>query len=87
MSKKKKSKDIDNEELSNEYEEQKLVSETAEDIDDSDENIGNPSYEELFDKNEELEKALLRKNADLDNAMKRTLLEVEKAHKLSLIHI
>ena len=36
MSKKKKSKDIDNEELSNEYEEQNLESETAEDIDDSD---------------------------------------------------
>ena len=81
MNKKKKSKDIDNEEVSNEFEEQKLESETTEDIDDSDENIGNPSYEELFDKNEELEKALLRKNADLDNAMKRTLLEVEKAHK------
>ena len=40
-----------------------------------------PSYEELFDKHEELEKQLLRSNADLDNALKRTLSEVEKAHK------
>ena len=47
----------------------------------SDESIGTPSYEELFDKNEELEKLLLRSNADLDNALKRTLVEVEKAHK------
>ena len=39
------------------------------------------SYEELFDKHEELEKQLLRSNADLDNALKRTLSEVEKAHK------
>ena len=34
----------------------------------TDESIGTPSYEELFDKNEELEKLLLRSNADLDNA-------------------
>ena len=47
----------------------------------TDESIGTPSYEELFDKNEELEKLLLRSNADLDNALKRTLSEVEKAHK------
>tara|TARA_A100001035_G_scaffold249320_1_gene219936 strand:+ start:32 stop:619 length:588 start_codon:yes stop_codon:yes gene_type:complete len=47
----------------------------------TDEGIGTPSYEELFDKNEELEKLLLRSNADLDNALKRTLSEVEKAHK------
>mgnify|MGYP001395625194 FL=1 len=47
----------------------------------TDEAIGTPSYEELFDKNEELEKLLLRANADLDNALKRTLSEVEKAHK------
>ena len=45
------------------------------------EDLGTPSYEELFDKNEELEKQLLRSNADLDNAIKRTLSEVEKAHK------
>ena len=34
--------------------------------------VGTPTYEELFDKNEELEKQLLRSNADLDNALKRT---------------
>tara|TARA_B100002051_G_scaffold45191_1_gene39739 strand:+ start:1064 stop:1633 length:570 start_codon:yes stop_codon:yes gene_type:complete len=45
------------------------------------EGVGTPTYEELFDKNEELEKQLLRSNADLDNALKRTLSEVEKAHK------
>ena len=45
------------------------------------EDLGTPSYEELFDKNEELEKQLLRSNADLDNALKRTANEVEKAHK------
>ena len=48
------------------------------------EDLGNPSYEELFDKNEELEKQLLRSNADLDNALKRTLSEVEKAHKYGI---
>ena len=48
---------------------------------DNNENLATPSYEELFDKNEDLEKALLRANADLDNALKRTLSEVEKAHK------
>ena len=46
--------------------------------------LGTPSYEELFDKNEELEKQLLRSNADLDNALKRTLSEVEKAHKYGI---
>ena len=48
------------------------------------EDLGTPSYEELFDKNEELEKQLLRSNADLDNALKRTLSEVEKAHKYGI---
>ena len=43
--------------------------------------LGTPSYEELVDANEELEKSLLRANADLDNALKRSLTEVEKAHK------
>ena len=81
MSKKNKSKDIDNEDLSNESIEKELDSENLENSNGSEENIGNPTYEELLDKNEELEKALLRKNADIDNAMKRTLLEVEKAHK------
>ena len=46
--------------------------------------LGTPSYEELFDKNEELEKQLLRSNADIDNALKRTLSEVEKAHKYGI---
>ena len=49
--------------------------------DDNKEEIGTPTYEELFDKKEELEGLLLRANADLDNALKRTLTEVEKAHK------
>ena len=35
----------------------------------TDENVGTPTYEELFDQNEELEKSLLRVNADLDNAL------------------
>ena len=48
------------------------------------EDLGTPSYEELFDKNDELEKQLLRLNADLDNALKRTLSEVEKAHKYGI---
>ena len=52
----------------------------SEALSESDSN-GNPSYEELFDKHEELEKQLLRSNADLDNAIKRTFSEVEKAHK------
>jgi len=54
---------------------------SSENITEESENIGTPSYEELIDKNEELEKSLLRANADLDNALKRTLSEVEKAHK------
>ena len=68
-----------------ESEENKLngdsVDQAIADDSETDETIGTPSYEELFDKNEELEKLLLRANADLDNALKRTLLEVEKAHK------
>ena len=54
---------------------------SSENITEEAENIGTPSYEELIDKNEELEKSLLRANADLDNALKRSLTEVEKAHK------
>ena len=50
----------------------------------TDENIATPTYEELFDQNEELEKSLLRANADLDNALKRTFSEVEKAHKYGI---
>ncbi len=48
---------------------------------DETESLETLSYEELFDKSEDLEKALLRANADLDNAIKRTRTEVEKAHK------
>ena len=51
---------------------------------DAEENIETPTYEELFDQNEELEKSLLRANADLDNALKRTFSEVEKAHKYGI---
>jgi len=54
---------------------------SSENITEEAENIGTPSYEELIDKNEELEKSLLRANADLDNALKRSINEVEKAHK------
>lgn len=77
MAKQKKSKntDIDSENLVSEELEVEL-----EDIGSSDD-IGTPSYEELLDKKEELEKSILRANADLDNALKRTLSEVEKAHK------
>ena len=68
-----------------ESEENKLngdsVDQAVADDSETDETIGTPSYEELFDKNEELEKLLLRANADLDNTLKRTLSEVEKAHK------
>ena len=57
--------------------------ESSVDPDDSEakENLGSPTYEELVDINEELEKSVLRANADLDNALKRTVNEVEKAHK------
>ena len=43
--------------------------------------VGTPSYEELTEIKNELERSLLRANADLDNALKRSLTEVEKAHK------
>ena len=54
------------------------IVEDKEDIQSSDENenLETLSYEELFDKSEDLEKALLRANADLDNAIKRTRTEV-----------
>ena len=68
-----------------EFDENMLNGDSADKVEsdesETDESIGTPSYEELFDKNEELEKLLLRSNADLDNALKRTLSEVEKAHK------
>ena len=59
------------------------IVEDKEDIQSSEENenLETLSYDELFDKSEDLEKALLRANADLDNAIKRTRTEVEKAHK------
>ena len=56
-----------------------VVAEESESMDG--ENLGTPSYEELLDKKEDLEQALIRANADLDNAIKRTISEVEKAHK------
>ena len=73
--KKVKETDVENDILS--------TDESAVDSDDSEakENLGSPTYEELVDINEELEKSVLRANADLDNALKRTINEVEKAHK------
>jgi molecular chaperone GrpE (heat shock protein) len=50
--------------------------ESFEDISEK-ENLGSPTYEELVDINEELEKSILRANADLDNALKRTINEVD----------
>ncbi len=80
MAKKKKSKEID---LELDLEE--VPSEDdSEENNNSQEDIGSYSYEELVDKNEELEKSVLRANADLDNALKRTLSEVEKAHKFGV---
>ena len=86
MNKKDKSIKDDNDVLSEEslngkekdLEDNNVVKEGAE------ENIETPTYEELFDQNEELEKSLLRANADLDNALKRTFSEVEKAHKYGI---
>ena len=86
MNKKDKSIKDDNDVLSEEslngkekdLEDSNDVKEAAE------EKIGTPTYEELFDQNEELEKSLLRANADLDNALKRTYSEVEKAHKYGI---
>ena len=46
-----------------------------------DESLETDSYEELLEKNDNLEKQLLRATADLDNSIKRTASEVEKAHK------
>ena len=76
MAKEKKSKDIELEEVLEDNLAQDLVDEES-DVED----MGTPSYEELVDKNQDLEKSILRANADLDNALKRTLTEVEKAHK------
>ena len=43
-----------------------VVAEESESMDG--ENLGTPSYEELLDKKEDLEQALIRANADLDNS-------------------
>ena len=94
--KKVKKNDIENDALNSEESAVETDEATMDDI-------GSPTYEELVDINEELEKSVLRANADLDNALKRTVNEGEKAHKygvekllvellpvidnLSLIHI
>ena len=72
--KKVKKNDIENDALNSE-ESAVETDETTKD------DLGSPTYEELVDINEELEKSVLRANADLDNALKRTVNEVEKAHK------
>ena len=80
MAKKKKSKEID---LELDLEE--VSSEDDSEVNNnSQEDMGSYTYEELVDKNEELEKSVLRANADLDNALKRTLSEVQKAHKFGV---
>ena len=71
--KKVKKNDIENDALNSE--------ESAVEDDEKKDDLGSPTYEELVDINEELEKSVLRANADLDNALKRTVNEVEKAHK------
>ena len=72
MPKDKKDKKLDTKDIS---------SPANEELSEQKDNLGTPSYEELVDANEELEKSILRVNADLDNALKRSLSEVEKAHK------
>ena len=72
MPKDKKDKKLDTEDIS---------SPANEELSEQKDNLGTPSYEELVDANEELEKSILRVNADLDNALKRSLSEIEKAHK------
>ena len=85
MAKQKKSKDINSENLdaknldAKNLESENLETESSVEV--SPDDIGTPTYEELLEKKEELEKSVLRANADLDNALKRTLIEVEKAHK------
>ena len=86
MSKKDKSIKDDNDVLSEESlnGKEKDLENNNDVKEETDENVGTPTYEELFDQNEELEKSLLRANADLDNALKRTFSEVEKAHKYGI---
>ncbi len=79
MSKKKNTKTFNkdlNEDTSSKAEDQA--------INDSDDSLGTPTYEELIDINESLEKSILRYKADLDNALKRTISEVDKAHKYGI---
>ena len=80
MAKQKKSKDIDSDLDITETPNEEASRDAGVEID-SNSNMGSDTYEELLDKNEELEKVSLRAKADLDNALKRTLSEVEKAHK------
>ena len=86
MNKKDKSIKDDNDVLSEEFlnGKEKDLENNNDVKEETDENVGTPTYEELFDQNEELEKSLLRANADLDNALKRTFSEVEKAHKYGI---
>ena len=64
-----------------ELDSQEIVDLQSEESEDEEDSLGTPSYEELTEIKDELEKSLLRANADLDNALKRSLTEVEKAHK------
>tara|TARA_B100001113_G_scaffold135162_1_gene110996 strand:+ start:553 stop:1128 length:576 start_codon:yes stop_codon:yes gene_type:complete len=86
MTKKDKSIKDDNDVLSEESlnGKEKDLEDSNDVKEETEENIGTPTYEELFNQNEELEKSLLRANADLDNALKRTFSEVEKAHKYGI---
>jgi len=80
MAKQKKSKDLDLDIDISELPDENISSEVEMETEPNS-NMGSYTYEELLDKNEDLEKASLRAKADLDNALKRTLSEVEKAHK------
>jgi molecular chaperone GrpE len=64
-----------------ELDSQEIVDLQSQESEDKEDSLGTPSYEELAEIKDELEKSLLRANADLDNALKRSLTEVEKAHK------
>ena len=47
------------------------VDSQSDESEEQEDRLGTPSYEELTDIKEELEKSLLRANADLDNSLKR----------------
>ena len=66
--------------MSNDFKEEELELDQNSDTK-NDESLETDSYEELLEKNDNLEKQLLRATADLDNSIKRTASEVEKAHK------